>query len=91
MAKHHSTHWFDCECSSDEHVFKFSLDKDDGDFYLSVYLNNPDRWYKRVWKAVKYAFGYTSKYGHWDVTVLEAEDIERLRVLCDKALELKSV
>lgn len=90
MAKFHDTHYFECDCHSDEHVFKFTLDKENADFYLHVYLNDFDRWYQRVWKAVKYVFGYKCKYGHWDVTMLDAEDVERLRDLCDKAMWAKA-
>jgi hypothetical protein len=76
MAKFSDSHYFECDCYSDEHVFKFTLDKDDADFYLHVFLNDFDRWYK-------------CKYGHWDVTMLDKEDVERLRDLCDKALWAK--
>jgi hypothetical protein len=89
MTNYQNSYYFECECHSDEHIFKFTLDKDDADFYLSVFLNNPDRWYKRVWKAIKYMMGYKCKYGHWDSTMLDLEDVIRLRDLCDKVIDHK--
>ena len=89
MGKFHQAEFFECECQSDEHVFKFSYDKEEGDFYLAVYLNQYRRWYQRVWVAVKYVFGYKSKFGHFDTTLVNQEDTKRLRDLCDHTLQLK--
>jgi hypothetical protein len=77
---------FDCVCGSDDHTFKFTHDSDDGDLYLSVYLNQYHNFFQRVWAAVKYVFGYTSKYGHWDTTILSRSDTVRLGELCQRSV-----
>jgi hypothetical protein len=79
-------HHFDCICGSDEHNFKFSLDPDDGDFYLSVYLDQNRGFFGRIGEAVKYVFGYKSKYGHWDTTILSRSDTVRLGELCQRSV-----
>jgi hypothetical protein len=85
MAKHEH-HYFECKCNSDEHTFKFEYFSSDGELYLSVFLNDWEPWYKRVWKAVKYVFGYKCKYGHWDTTVLDTDTTTRLKVLLERSL-----
>jgi hypothetical protein len=82
-------HHFDCECGSDEHTFKFVFDPDDGELYLSAYLSQYRGFFGRVLEAVKYVFGYTSKYGHWDVTILNRDDTARLAALCQRSVEAR--
>lgn len=80
--------FFECKCDSDEHTVRFVLDKEDKEIYLSVYLNQYRWWYQRVWVAIKYAFGYKCKYGHWDVTMFKEEDTTRLRDMCNNMLDI---
>jgi hypothetical protein len=85
LEKHH----FDCSCFSDEHTFTFVIDPDDGELYLSVFLSQYRGFFGRVVEAVKYVFGYTSKYGHWDTTILNRDDTVRLATLCQRAVEAR--
>lgn len=78
--------YVECSCYSDEHVLRFTYDPDDKEIYTSVFLNDWEPWYKRVWKAVKYVFGYKSKYGHFDCTLIRGDEARKLRDLCNKAL-----
>lgn len=80
-------HYFECSCSSDEHTFSFSYDPDDGELYLSTFLNDWEPWYKRAWKAIQYVFGYKCKYGHWDCSILTKKETLRLKELCERSLE----
>lgn len=64
---------------------KFSLDEVNGDIYTSVFLNDYYPWYKRTWIALKYIFGYKSKYGHWDCFEMKPEDYVRFRKLLAKS------
>lgn len=73
------THFFECECMSDEHVFKFVYDPTENELYLSVHIRDWQPWWKRVWIAVKYVFGYKSKYGEWDTVIFQPRDAIRLR------------
>jgi hypothetical protein len=83
-------HHFDCDCGSDEHTFKFTFDTEEGELYLSAYLNQYHNVFKRIWVAVKYVFGYTSKYGHWDTVMLSKNDTERLREVCERSLAARA-
>lgn len=86
--EHLQTEYFECQCFSTEHVlrFIFAVDEKAGDpeVYTEVFLNPWEPWYKRVWKAVKYIFGYKCRYGHWDCTNLKPKDVVRLRKLCQE-------
>lgn len=77
-------HYFECSCFSDEHMLKFSYDPEDKELYLSTFLR-PRRWYSRIWYGIKYALGYTCKYGHFDCTIIAPDDLPRLKALIDRA------
>lgn len=72
------SHYFECQCGGAEHTLRFVLNKEDDELYTSIFLNDWQRWYKRLWVAVKYVFGYKCKYGHWDCWILRRDDAERL-------------
>jgi hypothetical protein len=55
--------------------------------YTSVYLHHYQSFLKRIWIAIKYVFGYRSKYGHWDCFIMQPKDAERLRSLLDRLVE----
>ena len=78
------TEFFECACHSDEHTLKFSYDAEDHQLYTSVYLNQYQNVFRRVWVAIKYVLGYRSKYGHWDCFIMQPQDAERLRSLLDR-------
>lgn len=77
------TEFFECACGGDEHTIRFMLD-DDGRVYSTVFLNNYRSFWKRIWVATRYVFGYKCKYGHWDCWIMRYEDISRLRQMLDK-------
>lgn len=84
------TYYFECQCGSDEHTLKFTLDKggdacdDVAEIYTSVFLNAWEPWYRRAWSAIKYTFGYKCKYGHWDCWILRNEEAGKLRAMLDE-------
>jgi len=90
------TEFFECSCGSDEHTLRFILDFDslndgtDSDYppypeiYTSVFLNHYDAWYRRLWRGIKYIFGYKSKHGHFDSFSMRPGDIPRFREMLDK-------
>lgn len=87
-----NSEYFECRCFSDEHTLRFALDEDHGDIFAGVFLHNWEPFYKRVWIAIKYIFGYKCRYGHWDTFMMKSEDYNRLRALLDaseKALTSK--
>ena len=78
--------FFECGCGADEHVLKFTLDKNEGDedgpeLFLSIFLNDWLPWYERTWRALKYIFGYKCRYGHWDCWSLERGDVRKFRAM----------
>lgn len=83
--------YFECQCYSDEHTVKFSLDEEDGTIYASIFLNDWMPWYKRLWVGIKYIFGYKSKYGHWDNFEMRPEDYDRFTILIDNAVRITQV
>lgn len=76
--------FFDCECHSPEHTLRFAWDDEDNQIYTEVYLSQYRNFFKRLWVALKYVFGYRCKYGHWDCFLMQSKDAERLRALLDK-------
>lgn len=77
--------YFDCSCHSPEHTLKFIFD-DDKDFpciYAYVFLR-PEPFFARLWKAIKYVFGYQCRYGHFDEFILRKEDCGRFINLLQK-------
>lgn len=69
-----------CSCGDIEHQLVFSYFPDDVDklVYVSVYLNPDQGIFKRIWSAIKYIFGYRSKYGHFDEFILDSESVPKL-------------
>ena len=72
--------FFICQCNNAEHQLIFSYFKDDnfGDVYVTVHLV-PDSFWKRIKNAIKYIFGYKSKYGDFDEFIFKKEDASKLQ------------
>lgn len=73
-----TTHVFPCPCSDPEHHIIYSMFDDEEEIYLHVQLNN-GKWYQRVWKAIKYVFGYKCKFGHFEEFIISSENYEHLK------------
>lgn len=86
------SYFVDCRCSCEEHILRFDIDffPDDPILATSVFLNVHLPWYKRLWIAFKYVFGYVvrKKDGHFDCTIFEEKDVENLKQLCDRYLDV---
>jgi len=64
-----------CECNSLEH--QFAIWYDDEDLYIQPHLNRkPLR--DRILYAIKYIFGYQSKYGAFDEIIINPDDAEKI-------------
>ena len=77
-----NTEYFDCKCSSPEHTLRFVYDEDD--IYIEIYLRQYRNFFKRIWIAIKYIFGYKCQYGDWDCFILKEDDIQRMIRLLTK-------
>lgn len=71
-----------CQCHSPEHTLQFIYWDDDPTIYLLVHLN-PVRFWRRLWIAIKYIFGYRSKYGCYEEVLLRPEDVGKLVNILD--------
>lgn len=71
---------FCCSCYSDEHMLRFCYIPDDdySEVCASVMLSEYGGFWRRVWRAIKYAFGYRCKYGHFDSFILREKDLDAL-------------
>ena len=93
--------FLECACFSNEHTLKFMLSDDNEleekekqfpdnvELHTEVYLNDYRGIFKRTWTAIKYVFGYKSRYGHWDCFILRWEDADRLRTMLNEFEELR--
>ena len=69
---------FICQCHNTEHQLIFSYFPDSDNVFVSVHLI-PNRFLKRIWFAIKYIFGYRSRYGHFDEFVFNKADVNKLQ------------
>lgn len=70
-----------CKCESVEHQIIFSYfpeDEDERVVYMSVHLSPMYGFFKRIWVALKYIFGYRSMYGHFDDIIIGQKDSHKL-------------
>ena len=77
------TEYVECACYANEHTLRFDLNLDEKEIYVSTFLNIYDPWYKRAWTALKYAFGYNCKYGHFNCTIMEEKEAIKLKNMID--------
>jgi hypothetical protein len=84
------TKWYDCICLRAEHALRFVIDEEDGDVWTEVNLTNYRNFFKRCWVALKYIFGYQSKYGAFDCWELDEKDLNSLIDLLTEVKKLKS-
>jgi len=83
------TEFFECTCYSDEHLLRFTLSLEDGpmelsEIYVSVYMDNRRGFWRRLWLALRYTFGYQSRYGAFGNWTMRYEDAARLRSMLDR-------
>lgn len=81
--------YVECNCSCEYHTLRFTWDPDPEcpEVYVSVFLNPYFGFFRRLWLAIKYIFGFKSKYGHFDETVLMHDQLKQIRGLCDRFLQ----
>jgi len=68
-----------CDCSSLEHIVAFTYDEEDQFLYIQPRLNPKQSFLKRLRHAVKYVFGYRSRYGDFEEIILNINDIQILK------------
>lgn len=81
-----------CDCGAPEHQVILTYDpyEDeplDQEIWLEFHLNQWRNIFRRLWVAIRYVFGYTSKYGQWDMVILNRQMVIDLRSFLGKSLE----
>lgn len=77
----------DCNCYSDEHRAFFSLADEKDLIFMHIFLVDYDNIFKRIWKAVKYVFGYKCKFGHWDEFQLSRREAKELMEMLNELID----
>lgn len=76
--------YYECACGSLEHLLVAVLDKEDNELHFEFHLCQYRNFFKRIWVAIKYIFGYKSRFGCFDTFILRNEDAERLIAMLEK-------
>lgn len=79
-----------CQCHDVEHQVIFSYDNDERspEVYMSTHLTTLPFW-KRVKYAVKYIFGYQSRYGAFNEIVLKPSDAIKIKKVYEYLKKIK--
>jgi hypothetical protein len=70
---------FICECYSYCHQAIFWYDEEYKSLYVTIHLITHRNFFKRIWTAIQYIFGYKSNVGDWDEFIFKPEDEKKLR------------
>lgn len=70
---------FICQCYNIEHQLTFSYFIEDDEVFVSIHLLPEYNILKRIWKAIKYIFGYRCQYGHFDEFIFKKSDADKLQ------------
>jgi hypothetical protein len=76
--------YFECECTSLNHVLRFSVldwDKNQYNLVVDCVLHNRRGFWKRLILGIKYVFCYRKAFNGWQETLIRNEDIPRLRAM----------
>jgi hypothetical protein len=77
------TELFICACNDVEHQIIMRYNADWNEVYASIHLVPEYNIFKRIWKAIKYIFGYKCRYGNFEEFVFKAEDADKLQNIVD--------
>lgn len=76
-----------CSCNHSDHLLIMNLNEE-GDFVdctIEVHLS-PLPFYQRLIRAIKYVFGYRSRYGDFEDIVIDRERALQIRNFFDNAI-----
>ena len=78
-----------CDCGDAEHQIIFRYYPDDECFPMlaTFHLTTWCGFFRRLWRGLRYAFGYKSRYGDWDDVILSWKTAQGLCDFLDKALD----
>ena len=75
---------FICECHSYSHQACFWWDEELKSLRVTIHLTTYKSFLKRLWRGLRYAFGYTSNLGDWDEFLFKPEDAKELHKFLTK-------
>ena len=81
--------WILCNCGMCEHqaLLQYHNDEEWPEIYMRFHLGRlRNRFFGRVWGAIKYVFGHRSRYGDWDEVCISPEVAAELRDYLDAFL-----
>ncbi len=78
-----------CICGSLDHQLVMSWDPSEDEpqwqmLYIEIYLVSYQSFFQRLWRAVRYVFGYKCRYGNWDEMLVSPAKAVEMRQLLDK-------
>jgi hypothetical protein len=89
MAKYLKSDYYSCSCSSPEHVVTFTWwHKDDDALNMNIHLAKHP-FYKRVVNAIKYVFGYSCQYGHFDEFLIDRDTAKKMTKMLNEYVKGK--
>lgn len=82
-----------CDCGSMEHIIRFmwwnGTDPQDSVIYVHYFLQN-NGFFERVVNAIKYIFGFKSKYGHFGEVLINIDKAEKLSDFLNEFINTKT-
>lgn len=80
-----------CDCGDVSHQFIVSWYPDDEDWndllYFQVHLNQSNGFWRRLWDAIKYVFGFKCRFGSFDEILVNKYDAKRLKNSLEKFIK----
>lgn len=73
-----------CACHSFNHQVIFWWEEEDKFLYAHFQLYSNDGFFKRLWYGLKFAFGYTSRFGAWDEFIFDDRNLKELKEFLNK-------
>lgn len=71
------TEFLECACRDSRHLLVFNYDPREGDIWVDVHLDSYS-FFKRILIAIKYIFGYKSKYGCFPCWLMSSKEVDKL-------------
>ncbi len=75
-----------CDCHSLDHQVRFWWDDEDNELYCEPHLYTHHGFFWKLWRGLKFAFGYRSRYGDWDEILFSTEDTKKLKEFLEEKL-----
>jgi hypothetical protein len=79
-----------CDCNSLDHQIVIWWDEEDKLIYAYIHLVSRKNFFQRLGHAIKYVFGYKSRFGAWDEFIFSEEAEESLQKYLENARNSRS-